>query len=90
MTADHSNWPDRNAHWRGRRVVVTGGAGFLGSFVVERLQAFHAVESMDNIRNVFRWQRVANELVNRICIVSDEYFCLSLLHQEISFVSPPH
>ena len=23
--------------WQGKRVVVTGGAGFLGSFVVERL-----------------------------------------------------
>ena len=28
--------------WSGRRVVVTGGAGFLGSFVVERLRAFGA------------------------------------------------
>ena len=51
--------------------------------VVERLQTFHAVESMNNIRNVFRRQRVANELVNRICIVSDEYFRLFLLHQKI-------
>jgi GDP-L-fucose synthase len=28
-----------NAFWSGKRVVVTGGAGFLGSFVVSRLKA---------------------------------------------------
>jgi len=28
-----------NAYWRSKRVVVTGGAGFLGSFVVARLKA---------------------------------------------------
>ena len=56
--------------------------------MIERLQAFHAVESVNDIRNVFRRQRVANELVNRICVVSDEYFRLFLLHQKYPLISP--
>jgi GDP-L-fucose synthase len=32
--------------WKGRRVIVTGGAGFLGSFVVERLRALGAVTTV--------------------------------------------
>lgn len=32
----------QESFWKGRRVVVTGGAGFLGSFVVERLKGLGA------------------------------------------------
>jgi GDP-L-fucose synthase len=44
-TLPQSDQPDSGAFWRDKRVVVTGGAGFLGSSVVSRLRA-HGAEQI--------------------------------------------
>ncbi len=36
--AEQPSWPDSTTFWKDKRVVVTGGSGFLGAFVVERLR----------------------------------------------------
>ena len=39
-----SIYPASDTFWKSKRVIVTGGAGFLGSFLTEKLQARGAAE----------------------------------------------
>lgn len=39
-----AEWPESWRFWRDKRVTVTGGAGFLGSYVVERLRNLGAAK----------------------------------------------
>jgi GDP-L-fucose synthase len=38
MNLSHPTWPNSYTFWRDKRVIVTGGSGFLGSFVVDKLR----------------------------------------------------
>ena len=47
------SWPDSREFWQDKRVVVTGGAGFLGSFLVEKLRTRGAKEIFVPRRKVY-------------------------------------
>jgi len=52
-----------------KRIVVTGGAGFLGRFVVERLQAYPGVEII--VPRSGEYDLVREENVNRLLADAD-------------------
>ncbi len=61
-----NGWPDSRNFWKGKRVVVTGGSGFLGSYVVAEIArrgAAHVVvprrsdcdlRALENVRRLLR------------------------------------
>lgn len=36
--SETGKWPNSTQFWRDKRVIVTGGAGFLGSFIIDKLR----------------------------------------------------
>ena len=56
----HVSWPDSRAFWRGKRVVVTGGSGFLGSYVVEALRVRGAEQVFVPRRHDYDLRDLAN------------------------------
>ena len=67
-------WPDSTTFWRDKRVIVTGGSGFLGSFIVDKLRARGAAEvivprrddydlrDIQAIRQLFAGEQIARYL----------------------------
>ena len=63
----NNHWPDSKQFWRDKRVIVSGGAGFLGSFVVEKLAERGAAGLVIVGRNRDRGEAVAEDLSAEGC-----------------------
>ena len=69
-----SNWPNSREFWQGKRATVTGGAGFLGTRVVDQLKACGAdkvsvVRSKDyDLRDVNAIRRMLNDMKPEVLI----------------------
>ncbi len=65
-------WPDSADFWRDKWVIVAGGAGFLGSFVVDELRRRRAAEivvprsTQYDLRELSQVQRLLSDTVGRL------------------------
>ncbi len=64
----NTTWPEPSEFWLKRRVCVTGGAGFLGSFVIEKLRQRGAKEIF--VPRIEEYDLVKPEDIQRILDIS--------------------
>ncbi|RME81162.1 MAG: GDP-L-fucose synthase [Caldilineae bacterium] len=76
-SAGATSWPDSKTYWRNKHVIVTGGAGFLGTFVVDKLRARGAREIIVpqhreyDLRDIQAIRRLYHEVTSSPTLDSD-------------------
>lgn len=55
----HLSWPDSKKFWQNKRIIVTGGTGFLGSVVVDKLRGRNAAEIITPRRSEYDLRDIA-------------------------------